>query len=113
MGKTLGINDDYWHFIGPFIVLTGFIPPNFIFVKNLLLAFVNTLIVIFILTVFQFVNEWRQATDPSVFAKYSDGWDGFVKNTKRDTKLFIIGLFSGLFMGFVIYGVLINFGGLK
>ena len=101
MGRTLGINDDYWHFIFPFfatIIVFGLVS---VFVQNPIEQ--RFWIVIFYLSIFfiQFLYEWTQAVDPLVEQKYN-GWENFQKNSRRDIRLFVLGLFLGLIVAIVL-----------
>ena len=104
MGKTLGLNDDYYHGIIPFVILMVSIPAIF-WSGYSPVALMRLAVVVIMLITLQFFNEWKQAVDPHVFEKYGS-WEGFQKNSRKDTKLFVIGSFLGLFFGLLVYAVL-------
>ena len=107
MGKTLGLNDDYWHGILPAVVYIILIPV--IFLSFGTLSALHLLAdLILLLGLIQFSYEWLQAIDPYVHLKYGD-WIGFQVNTKKDIRLFIIGSFVGIFVGFLVYAILVNY----
>lgn len=97
---------DVWHGIIPALVLTVSVPLIFLSLE-IEFAYHVLLETILVLIALQFMNEWFQATDPYVNLKYGD-WIGFQNNSRRDTKFFIIGMFMGLFMGFLAYGIIYN-----
>ena len=109
MGKTLGLNDDYWHGLIPAITLSILIPVWYLlFAINV--AHIMTLETVLVLIILHFINEWKEMIDPYLTLKYGS-WQNFIINSKRDTKFFVIGLFVGLIIGFVIYGILVQLTG--
>jgi len=94
--KKFIFEHDTWHFVIPFAVLSIQIP----------LAIELTLYTLLGLISLQFINEWLQFTDSKMIYKYSS-YANFVKNTKKDTKYFIGGLFFGSFLGVLIHSVVV------
>ena len=108
MGKHLGLNDDYYHLIIPFVVYLLFIPFIMLFFKERLFALHLIADLVLMISLIQFFYEWLQATDPYVHLKYGD-WIGFQINTKKDIKFFVVGSFVGIFVGFLVYVILANY----
>ena len=105
MGRTLGINDDYWHFIIPFVIYVVAVPLIFRFIDNVAVGLVLYLVLYLTLGLIQFMYEWIQATDSMVELNYGS-FEKFQENSKRDIRFFIMGNFAGTFFGVVIAGVL-------
>ena len=105
MGRTLGINDDYWHGLIPLIAQPVIICTVYSAYGWGLVTLLTWLIVVMCLYSLHFTNEWLQAVDPYVTVKYGD-LKGFQINSRKDTKLFLVGLFLGSFLSVFIMGVL-------
>lgn len=107
MGVTLGINDDYWHFI-----LTYFAT---IVTETLIVCFVQDPIILrllivmyhFLIAFVQFFYEWHQAMDPDVERKYTT-WQNFQRNSRRDIRFFLLGLFLGDLTSLALYGLFVS-----
>ena len=102
MGVTLGINDDYWHFILAFsatVLAVAIIP---VFIKNPIVCMLTYIIYYLLIFFIQFFYEWHQAMDIEVENKYK-GYVNFQKNSKKDVKFFLLGIFLGTLVGIGIY----------
>jgi len=102
--KKIIFKNNTWHFVIPFVVLTGLIPLYYIFLPfqwahMWLFASLLGLIAV------QFFYEWKEFTDPRLLEKYGS-YENFIKNTKKDIRLFSMGVFMGILAGFLVYSIL-------
>ena len=105
MGKTLGINDDYWHGIMSFVFTAAVISITYEVNKthlSFLIAFAISFLTVLAL---QGMHEaWQLQNDIVNHGSYKF----FAANSKRDWKFTFIGLllgviFSGIFIGCVMF----------
>ena len=108
MGKFLGIEYDHWHFVIPVLVLCILMPVGALFVKNPQTIAPVWLILSGTLFLLQYLNELIQRNDPKVIEKYGS-FENFLKNSKRDWKLFIIGWVCGSLGGAFLSILILKF----
>ncbi len=100
----LGIPFDYWHIIIPVVTLVVLIPIIFLNVKKKC-GFMLLAIMLLTLSLLQFWNEWAQIPNYHLYGTIQD----FLANSRNDIKLFVIGMFGGSFLGFLIYSLIERF----
>jgi len=96
MGKTLGINDDYWHAIIACTIYVAVGTIYFIWLGVNGLAYRLTLVVsIFIIMFLQAMNEAMEAISPKLIKNYGS-LKNFQANSRKDWRMVIIGTVVGL-----------------
>lgn len=101
------ITYDQWHFIIPVLWLVIWIPVTFnlkisLNWKLMWLAECNLGLI-----AVAFFYEWKQFTDLKMEETY-ESWKAARLNSLTDIKYFITGLFTGNFLGFLIFGILLH-----
>ncbi|MHA1952494.1 MAG: hypothetical protein ACW96U_00920 [Candidatus Heimdallarchaeaceae archaeon] len=105
MGKTLGINDDAWHGIIPFVCMIAMGIVAGIVIEPGPIVSLVWLGLSLSLFAMQWINEYIQGKDPEVELKYGS-WENFRKNSKKDWKFFMGGWFIGSFVYAIVYVII-------
>ena len=94
------------HFTLSFLPMFIGIPLIFYFTA-LPLSFLLLILLVAIISDFAFWYEWKQAVDPDVEDIYGN-YKNFQKDSRGDIRMYVLGLMSGFFIGFIVYIILVK-----